>query len=325
MKTKQVIVSNYGPAEVLKIKDVNISDPQANQVMIQNKYISVDYTDIYWRTGQLDAPEVPLTPGKAGAGIITKAGANVTRFNPGDRVAYIQAPGAYAEFFNAPAKMVVKLPDDISFCEAAAIMMKGLTADALIKHVYPVDRNKTIFIHAMAGGVGSFLTAWGKSLGATVIGSIGNDAKAVYAQKLGADKVINYHHEDISEMVNTFTGQKGVDVVYDGIGKATVNASLEMLKHLGLYVNFGQVSGPITNFTLGTLAAKTQYVTFANVNTFVDDLGMLQQMSNELFTFYVNANFKDEQEITEFDFDDVVEAHKLLESGRSQGSIVMRV
>lgn len=325
MKTRQVIVSNYGPAEALKIKDVNISDPQANQVMIQNKYISVDYTDIYWRTGQLDAPKVPLTPGKAGAGIITKVGANVTKLSKGDRVAYIQAPGAYAEYFNAPAKMVVKLPDDISFREAASMMMKGLTADALINHVYPVDKSKTIFIHAMAGGVGSFLTAWGKSLGATVIGSVGTDSKTVYAQKLGADKVISYHHEDISEMVNTFTGQKGVDVVYDGIGKATVDVSLEMLKPLGLYVNFGQVSGPITNFTLGTLAAKTQYVTFANVNTFVDDLSMLQQMSNELFTFYVNANFKDEQEITEFDFDDVVEAHKLLESGRSQGSIVMRV
>lgn len=325
MKTKQVIVPNYGSIDVLKVEEKDISNPGINQVMIQNKYISVDYTDIYWRTGQLDAPQPPLIPGKAGAGVVAKLGPNVTKFNPGDRVAYIQAPGAYAEYFNAPAKMVVKLPDNISFREAASMMMKGLTADALIKHVYSVNHDKTIFIHAMAGGVGSFLTAWGKLLGATVIGSVGGDSKVEYAKRLGADKVINYHQEDITKTVNSYTGHKGVDVVYDGIGKATVDVSLEILKALGLYVNFGQVSGPITDFALGRLAAKTQYATFANVNTFVDDLGMLQQMSNELFKFYVSSNFKVNQEITEFSFDDVKEAQKLLESGKSQGSIVMKV
>lgn len=225
----------------------------------------------------------------------------------------------------SPAKMVVKLPGNINFREAAAMMMKGLTADALIKHVYPIDKNKTIFIHAMAGGVGSFLTAWGKLLGATVIGSVGNDRKVEYAKKLGADKVINYHHEDIAETVDDYAGQQGVNVVYDGIGKSTVDISLKILKPLGLYVNFGQVSGPVTDFALGALAAKTQYVTFANVNTFVDDLGMLQQMSDELFEFYEKANFKGEQKVTEFNFEDVKEAQKLLESGKSQGSIVMKV
>lgn len=271
MKTKKVIVSNYGPADVLKMKEKEIPDPEADQVMIHNEYISVDYTDIYWRTGQLDAPKVPLTPGKAGAGVVTQVGKGITKFKPGDRVAYIQAPGAYAEYFDAPSKMVVKLPNSISFREAASMMMKGLTADALIKHVYSVDKRKTIFIHAMAGGVGSFLTSWGKFIGATVIGSVGSDSKVGYAKRLGADKVINYHQEDIADTVNTYTSGQGVDVVYDGIGRATIDASLSVLKALGLYVNYGQVSGPINDFALGRLADKTQYVTFANVNTFVDN------------------------------------------------------
>lgn len=325
MNTKRVIVSNYGPASVLKIKINPIHEPASNQVMIQNKYISVDYTDIYWRTGQLDAPKVPLTPGKAGAGIITKVGKDVTQFTPGDRVAYIQAPGAYAEYFNAPARMVVKLPDSISFREAASMMMKGLTADALINHVYHAGKGKTIFIHAMAGGVGSFLTAWGKFLGARVIGSVGSKIKIEYAKKLGADKIIDYRQEDIAEAVDSYTDKQGVDVVYDGIGRATVNVSLKILKALGLYVNFGQVSGPVTNFTLGNLAAKTQFVTFANVNTFVDDLNMLPSMSHELFDFYDKSDFKKAQQITEFDFKDVIKAHQLLESGKSLGSIVMKV
>lgn len=322
---KQVIVSNYGPSEVLKMKEREIPNPNNDQVLIRNKYISVDYTDIYWRTGQLDAPPVPLTPGKAGAGVIDNVGSNVKGFEPGDRVAYIQAPGAYAEYFNAPAKMVVKLPDEISFQESAAMMMKGLTAEALVKHVYPVDKDKTVFIHAMAGGVGSFITSWSKNLGATVIGSVGTDYKVEYAKRIGADKVINYHQEDILKEVNDYTTQKGVDVVYDGIGKKTVDVSLKILKLLGLYVNFGQVSGPVENFSLSSLASKSNYATFADVNTFVEDLGMLQQMSDDLFEFYVKSDFKKEQRITEFKFEDVVESQKFLESGKSHGSIVMKV
>lgn len=322
---KKVIVHQYGGPEVLKIEDQPIPSPQKDEVLIHNQYISVDYTDIYWRTGQLDAPSVPLTPGKAGAGIITELGEEVTNFEVGDRVAYIQTPGAYSKYFTASAKLVVKLPDNISFKEAASMMMKGLTAEALITRVYPVRYNKTIFVHAMAGGVGSFLTAWGKYLGATVIGTVGTDEKEKSANALGADFVINRHKQDFVNEVNKYTNNQGVDVVYDGIGKATVQNSLKILKDLGLYANFGQVSGPVDNFALGNLAEKTQYVTFANVNTFVDRLGLMQEMSENLFNFYVNSNFRQQQTITEFSFEDVIEAQKLLESGKSKGSIVLKV
>lgn len=247
---KKVVVHQYGSPEVLKIEDYPIPAPKKDEVLIHNQYISVDYTDIYWRTGQLDAPKPPLTPGKAGAGIITKLGEGVTNFKIGDRVAYIQTPGAYSEYFTALAKFVVKLPDQISFKEAASMMMKGLTAEALIKKVYPVDSDKTIFIHAMAGGVGSFLTAWGHSLGATIIGTVGTAEKEESARRLGADLVINRHTQDLVKETNSFTHNYGVDVVYDGIGQATVYDSLKILKILGLYVNFGQVSGPVKDFAL---------------------------------------------------------------------------
>ena len=325
MKTRRVVVHEYGSPAVLHVENHEVPEPTANQVTIHNQYISVDYTDIYWRTGQLDAPKTPLTPGKAGAGVIAKIGAKVTDLQVGDRVAYIQTPGAYAEYFNASAKLVVKLPDSISLKAAAAMMMKGLTANALVKHVYPVGVNKTVFIHAMAGGVGSFLTAWSKFLGATVIGTVGDDEKAQYAKSLGADKVINYHHDDVLPTVMNFTKNTGVNVVYDGIGQATFNDSLKVLGPQGMYVNFGQVSGSVNDFSLGILAEKTQYVTFANVNTFVDDLDLLQQMSNELFAFYQETDFARAQTVTEFSFDEVVAAHQLLESGKSHGSIVMKV
>lgn len=325
MRTRQVVVHEYGSPAVLNIENHEVSEPKSNQVTIHNQYISVDYTDIYWRTGQLDAPKPPLTPGKAGAGVIVKVGAKVKDLKIGDRVAYIQAPGAYSEYFNAPARLVVKLPDSISFKAAAAMMMKGLTANALVKRVYPVSVNKTVFIHAMAGGLGSFITAWSKILGATVIGTVGDDKKAQYAKSLGADKVINYHHDDVLPTVMNFTKNTGVNVVYDGIGQATVNESLKMLGPQGMYVNFGQVSGPVNDFSLGILAEKTQYATFANVNTFVDDLSLLQAMSDELFTFYQETAFAKNQTITEFSFDEVIAAHQLLESGQSHGSIVMKV
>lgn len=322
---KKVVVHQYGGPEELKIEEHPIPHPQKGELLVHNQYISVDYTDIYWRTGQLDAPSVPLTPGKAGAGLVAELGEDATNFKIGDRIAYIQAPGAYSEYFAAPAKLVVKLPEQVSFKEAAAMMMKGLIAEAFVKRVYPVGRNKTVFIHAMAGGVGSFLTAWSKYLGAQVIGTVGTPEKEQVASKLGADLVINRHQQNLVTEVNKFTNKQGVDVVYDGIGKATVQDSVKVLKALGLYVNFGQVSGPVDNFALGNLAEKTQYVTFANVNTFVEDLGLMQEMSHDLFDFYIETGFSKQQVITEYSFDDVAAAQELLESGKSIGSIVLKV
>lgn len=267
----------------------------------------------------------PFTPGKAGAGIVYQVGKAVSDFKKGDRIAYIQCPGSYAEYFNAPAKFVVKLPAEINFKAAASMMMKGLTAEALIKKIYPVDKKTTIFVHAMAGGVGSFLTAFGKYLGATVIGTVGSKEKIGFVKKLGADLVINRHERNFVKAVLKFTHNQGVNVVYDGIGRATYLDSLQILKEQGLFVDFGQVSGPIDNFNLNLLGAKSKYATFANVNTFVDNLNMMKPMSKDLFNFYIRTSFAKFQNITEFDFADVRKAHELLESGQSLGSIVLKV
>jgi NADPH2:quinone reductase len=219
-------------------------EPGPGQVRIRQHAVGLNFIDTYHRSG-LYPIKLPAVLGQEGAGVVDAVGEGVTRFQPGDRVAYGNGPmGAYAAFHVAPAARVVRLPDAVSFEVAAGAMLKGMTAEFLLRRCYPVKAGETILVHAAAGGVGAILVQWAKALGAVVIGTVGSEDKAAIVRGHGCDHVIQYRHQDIAAQVREITGGRGVPVVYDGVGAATFDASLASLARRGMLVSFGNASGP---------------------------------------------------------------------------------
>ena len=254
--TKAVRVHNYGGPEVLKYEDVEVGKPGPGQLRVRHHAIGVNYIDTYFRTGQYPAPSLPFVLGNEAAGEVVEVGEGVAGFKPGDRVAYVITLGNYAEERLADVKFVVKLPDGVDYDTAAAMMLKGMTVQYLLRRTFAVKPGDTILFHAAAGGVGLIATQWAKHLGATVIGTVGSKEKAELAKKNGCDHVILYREEDVAKRVREITKGEGVPVVYDGVGKATFQGSLDSLKPFGVLVSFGSASGPIEAFNLGILAQK---------------------------------------------------------------------
>jgi NADPH:quinone reductase len=254
--------SQTGGPEVLHMEAVEVPPPGAGEVRIRHTAIGLNYIDTYHRSGLYKLP-MPSGIGLEAAGIVEDVGQGVTALKVGDRVAYgTGTPGAYSEARNFPANRLVKLPDSISDETAAGMMLKGMTARYLLRATYVVKPGDTILMHAAAGGVGLILTQWAKALGARVIGTVGSANKVDVARAHGCDVVINSSVEDVVKRVRDETGGKGVPVVYDGVGQATVMTSLDCLQLRGLLVSFGNASGPVKDFDLGLLAAKgSLYVT----------------------------------------------------------------
>jgi NADPH2:quinone reductase len=229
--SKAIIMQTTGGPEVLQWSDYDPGDPAAGEVRIVHQAVGLNFIDVYHRTGLYPLPALPAIPGLEGAGLVEAVGPEVTAFKPGDRVAYAGVPpGAYAQVRNIPAHRLVILPDAISFRTGAAMMLQGMTARYLLKGCYTVTKGSTILIHAAAGGVGSIVCQWASSLGGTVIGTVGSEEKAELAQKNGCRYPILYRKADLASMVKEITNGRGVDVVYDSIGKTTFMASLDCLK-----------------------------------------------------------------------------------------------
>lgn len=242
---KAIRYDQPGGPDVMKWVDVEVGEPQAGQVRIRQHAVGLNYIDIYFRTGLYPQP-LPGGLGMEAAGEVTAVGDDVTAFKPGDRVAYVWSqPGAYAQERVLPADRVVKLPDAISYDEAASVMLQGLTAHYLLRRTYRVKAGDTILIHAAAGGVGLLVCQWAKALGATVIGTVGSDEKAALAKAHGCDHPIVYTRENFTERVRAITNDALLPVVYDSIGKDTYIGSLDCLAPLGLFVSFGNASGPL--------------------------------------------------------------------------------
>ena len=252
---KMIRVHNVGGPEALVYEDVELAPPGPNEVRIKQKAIGLNFIDVYHRTGLYPQP-MPFTPGSEGAGDVVAIGSGVTDFKPGDRVAYGTAIGSYAEERNIAAANLVHLPAAISYETAAAMMLKGLTTQYLLRQTYVVKPGDTILFHAAAGGVGLIAGQWAKHLGATVIGTVGGPDKMQLAKDHGYDYVIDYKNEDFAARVKEITGGKLCPVVYDGVGKATFPASLDCLRPRGLFVSFGNASGPVDAFNIGLLAQK---------------------------------------------------------------------
>ena len=248
-------VSAPGGPEVLMLGEIDLPAPDPGEIRVRHTAIGVNFIDTYFRSG-LYKTALPFTPGQEAAGVVEAVGDGVTEFKPGDRVVYLHTPGAYAEARNVPAAKVVPVPAGVSDEVAAAVFLKGLTAQYLLRRTFKVGPEHTLLYHAAAGGVGLILGQWARHLGATVIGTAGGPAKVALALENGYDHVIDYRSDDFVAKTLELTHDKKVDVVYDSVGKDTFPGSLDVLKPLGLWVCFGQSSGPIPPFDIGILNAK---------------------------------------------------------------------
>ncbi len=314
-----------GGPEVLVWEEVKLGKPAAGEARIRHTAVGLNFVDIYNRAGVYPAP-LPSGLGSEGAGVVEEVGSGVTDLKPGDRVAYGSSPlGAYAEERLIPADRLIKLPESIDDKTAAAMMLKGLTTQYLIRQTYRIKAGETILLHAAAGGVGLILGQWAKHLGVTVIGTVGSDEKANLAEAHGCAHTINYAREDFVKRVEELTGGKKVPVVYDSVGKDTFMKSLDCLAPLGYLVLFGASSGNVDPLNLGLLAQKgSLYVTRPTLNTYGAKRENLVAMAKELFEVVQSGAVKIEVHQT-YPLKDAGKAHADLAARKTTGSTVLLV
>ena len=322
--THAVRVHEHGGPEVLRWEAVDIGAPAPDDVRIRHTAIGLNYIDVYHRTGLYTVPQLPCAIGMEGAGTIEAVGANVTGIAEGDRVAYASPPiGAYAQARLMPADRVVKLPDAIGEQQAAGMMLKGMTAEYLIRRLYMVKPGDTVLFHAISGGVGQIACQWLKALGATVIGTVGSDAKAETARAHGCDYPINYRTEDFVARVREITNGEGVAVVYDGVGKATYMGSLDCLRRRGTLALFGNASGAVDALDTGLLAQKgSLFLTRPTLMGYTATRRELLESANALFDVVINGQVRVDINQT-YSLRDAAQAHRDLESRATTGSTVL--
>ncbi|MER2530748.1 MAG: quinone oxidoreductase [Candidatus Competibacter sp.] len=322
--SKAIRIHEYGGPEVLRWEDVEVGAPGPGQLRVRHAAVGLNYIDVYHRTGLYPLPSLPWTLGMEGAGQVEAVGEGVTEFKVGDRVAYASPPvGAYAEVRLVPADRVVALPDTIDDRTAAAMMLQGMTAQYLLRRTYRVRPGDAILLHAAAGGVGLIASQWARDLGATVIGTVGNDDKAELARAHGCHHVIVYSRENFAERVREITGGQGVAVVYDSVGQATFMGSLDCLRPLGTMVSFGNASGPVPPFEPGILAAKgSLFLTRPTLMTYTAKRADLVASAAELFEVVGNGVVKIEVRQT-YPLAETAQAHRDLEARQTTGSTVL--
>lgn len=316
----------HGGPDVLKAVEFTPGDPAENEVQVENKAIGINYIDTYIRSGLYPPPALPSGLGTEAAGIVSKVGKGVSHIKAGDRVVYAQSSlGAYSEVHNVPADKVALLPDAISYEQAAASFLKGLTVFYLLRKTYEIKPDEPFLFHAAAGGVGLIACQWAKALGSKLIGTVGSAQKAERARQAGAWQVINYQEESIVDRVREITGGKKVRVVYDSVGKETWESSLDCLQRRGLMVSFGNSSGPVTGVNLGILNQKgSLFVTRPSLNGYVTNRAELEEASNELFSLIASGVIKvDVAQDQRFALADAQKAHETLESRATQGSSLL--
>lgn len=321
---KRIQFQAHGGPEVLEFVDYTPAEPGPQQVRVRNQAIGLNFIDTSYRSGLYPLPELPSGLGNEGAGVVDAIGSDVHNLKVGDRVAYGTGPlGAYSELHVLPAANVVKLPDDISYEEAAAVMLKGLTVQYLLRQTYELKGGETILFHAAAGGVGSIACQWAKALGVKLIGAVSSPKKAALAKKLGAWATIDYSHEDVVQRVLELTDGKKCPVVYDGVGKDTWLTSLDCLSPRGLMVSFGNASGAVTGVNLGILSQKgSLYVTRPTLASYANTPENLQKMADELFEMIRSDNIT--VDISQrFALKDAAKAQTELSARRTTGSTIL--
>ncbi|HUL07924.1 MAG TPA: quinone oxidoreductase [Candidatus Acidoferrum sp.] len=322
-RVRAIRFSRTGGPEVLTWEEVSVGSPAAGQVTVKHTAVGLNFIDAYHRTG-LYPLQLPSGIGLEAAGVVEAVGEGVTEFAVGDRIAYGTGPiGAYSEARNIPADKIVKIPEGIEDRTAAAIMLKGLTAQYLLRRTYRVKAGDTILVHAAAGGVGLLLCQWAKHLGATVIGTVGSTAKGELARAHGCDHTILYRVTDVAKRVRELTGGAGVPVVYDGVGKDTFAASLDSLAPLGMMVSFGNASGPVGSIDPLIFSQKgSLFFTRPTLMHYTAKREDLLSMANELFEVVKSGAVKVEVNQS-YRLFDAAHAHRDLESRKTTGSSVL--
>lgn len=319
-----IILHKTGDAGHLKIEKVEDPKPRKNEVLIRQTAIGVNFFDTAFRSGQYKLTKLPAILGMEACGIIEEVGSEVTNFKVGERVAYATGGiGAYAEKRTINQNFLVVPPQTLTDVQVAGTLFKGLTAHALLHRVYIAKRAKRILVHAAAGGVGQLLCQWGKYLGLEIIGTVGSDQKIAAAKNNGCDYVINYKTQKLVEEVAKITKDEGVGLVYDGVGKDTLEKSLECLWPMGMCVNFGESSGTADKLDLGLLVGNSLYLTRPTMALYKANRTELTLSANEVFAALEKQIIR--PQITTYAFKDVVKAHKALESRATTGSIVLTV
>jgi NADPH2:quinone reductase len=318
-------VHEYGGPEAMKWEEIEVPAPGPGQAKIRHHYAGLNFIDVYHRTGLYPQPSLPFVLGAEGAGEVIEVGPDVSWLKPGDRVAYASIIGAYAEERLIPADRLVKLPDGIDTKIAAAMMLQGMTVQYLIRRTYEVGPGTLVLFHAAAGGVGLIASQWASQLGATIIGTVGSEEKSELAKAHGCSHVINYRTENFVERVKEITGGEGVDVVYDSIGKDTFPASLDCLRPRGLWVTFGNASGPVPPFDVGMLAAKgSLFATRPTLNSYIATRDELIATAEDLFDVVQKGHVKISVNQT-YALKDAAQAHRDLEGRKTTGSTVLEV
>ena len=320
---KAIRVHEPGGPEVLRWEDVTVGEPGAGEARIRHTAVGLNYVDVYYRTGLYKPPAYPFTPGSEAAGLVEAVGAGVRDLEPGMRVAYGAAPlGAYSQARLVPADRLVPLPEGIDDRTAAAMMLKGMTAHYLLLRIGQIKEGDTILVHAAAGGVGLIVCQWARSLGATVIGTVGSDEKAELARAHGCQHPIVYTRETFVDRVKEITRGKGVKVAYDSVGKDTLLGSLECLQSFGTVALFGQSSGPVPPFDLSLLARGSLFITRPSLFHYVAAREDLLEAARALFEVVRSGAVKVEVRQTH-PLSEAGRAHRDLESRKTTGSTVL--
>ncbi len=322
IQSKAIKMMQVGGPEVLQWVDIEVAAPGPDEVRVVHEAIGLNFIDVYFRKGVYPQP-LPGWLGMEAAGVIESVGSNVKHVKVGDRVAYAGKPaGAYSQVRVMPAEIVVKLPDAISFEMGAAMMLQGLTVNYLLTDSYKVQAGDTVLFHAAAGGVGLIAMQWLKLLGATVIGTVGSEEKAALAKSYGCDHTILYTKEDFVARTRELTNGKGVNVVYDSIGKDTFMQSLDCIKPRGMMVTYGNASGPVPPIDVGILGVKGSLkLTRPTVMTYAHDRSLLEPMSADLFDKVIKGKIKIEIN-QRYQLQDAAQAHRDLEDRKTTGSTI---
>ena len=321
--THAIRIHKTGPASVLKWQKVDVEKPKKGEVLIRNTAVGLNFIDTYHRKGLYPIP-TPFIPGVEGAGVVEEVGAGVKRLKAGDRVAYCSDPlGSYAERRTFPAERAIKIPNGISDDQGASMMLKGLTAAMLLKRIHLPGAGDKVLIHAAAGGVGLILCQWAKHLGATVIGTVSSRKKASLARKNGCDHPIIYTEKDFAQQVRRLTKGEGVPVVYDGVGKTTYPASLDCLRSRGMWITYGNASGPVPPVPPLTLLQKgSLFMTRPMLNHYIATNEELTSLARELFSAVRKGAVKI-QVNQRYALKDAAKAHRDLEQRKTTGSTVL--
>lgn len=319
---KAIQIQKTGGPEALTLVDLPVPRPRPNEAVVKIAAIGVNFIDVYFREGRYPSP-LPFVDGQEAAGTISEVGSEVKSLKPGDRVAYTGVLGAYAEYAAVPADRLVRVPEKITDQQAAAAMLQGMTTHYLVKSTYPLKKGETALVHAAAGGIGLMMMQMGREIGARLIGTVGTEEKAGLAREAGADEVILYTRQDFEAETKRLTGNKGVHVVYDGVGQTTFEKGLNVLRPRGYMVLFGGASGPVAPFDPIKLSQKgSLFLTRPSLLHYIATREELEERSSDVFNMISSGKLK--LRISQvYKLEDAQQAHRDLEGRKTTGKILL--